>query len=328
MVYTSLTGYPGIPNMRLDSDKKTVAWLQTSPSLSELRVAFPDEWEAVERQVVAVLRLNDTKEVVSYLEGLSRQSTVLAKKARPLPVSEMVRYQMAHAAITQHCLSVVTGIESGKARFNLLNGFVAQRLLFSRDLERKPVSLFWFRLIWPLLWQKRLLMPLVQPKGIYCFYSRQLIEELSKIIGNRDCLEIAAGDGTLSRFLSDQGVHVTSTDDYSWRAISYPKWVEKMNAKDALSRYCPEIVICSWPPARNNFERLIFKTRSVQRYILITSRHPHAAGNWDAYGEQQSFTVRQDTILSQLVLPPEINAAVYLFTRKPPAENPDVAKLP
>ena len=54
-----------------------------------------------------------------------------------------------------------------------LNGFVAQRLLFARGLERKPVSMRRFRLIWPLLWQRRRLMPLVQPKGIYCFYSRR-----------------------------------------------------------------------------------------------------------------------------------------------------------
>lgn len=273
--------------MKTGTAEKTVAWLQTSPTLSELCTVYPEEWEKVQHQLAEVLVRGDSDELVAYLKRLSHKRAVSSKSAESLRVRDMVIYQMAHTAVRQHCISAASGIESGTVRFNLLNGFIAQTLLFSHDLERKPVSLFWFRLIWPLIWQKRYLMPLVQPKGIYCFYSRQLIEALSRIIGKRNCLEIAAGDGTLSRFLKHQGVQVTATDDYSWQhSVSYPEWVVKNDAQDALSRYSPEIVICSWPPARNGFERQIFRTRSVQLYILITSRHQHAAGNWDAYREQ------------------------------------------
>ena len=306
--------------MKSGNAEKTVAWLQTSPSLSELCAAYPEEWVTVQRQLAVVLGRGNPEELVSYLKRLSHQGAVPTKKAGASSVRETVRYQMAHAAVRQHCVSVASGVESGKVRFNLLNGLIAQKLLFSHDLERKPVSLFWFRLIWPLTRQKRYLMPLVQPKGIYCFYSRRLIEELSRIIGKRRCLEIAAGDGTLSRFLKQQGVQVTTTDDYSWQnSVSYPEWVVKKDARGALSQYLPEIVICSWPPARNGFERQIFRTRTVQLYILITSRHQHAAGNWDTYREQQLFAMQEDAALSRLVLPPEIDAAVYLFTRKPAA---------
>lgn len=90
-------------------------------------------------------------------------------------------------AIKNHCLITATGLIQGEVRFNYLNGYVTQKLLFSRNLERKPVSLFWFWLIWPLIWQKQLLMPLVQPKEIYCFYSRPLIESLANIMTGR-CL--------------------------------------------------------------------------------------------------------------------------------------------
>ncbi|MDD2540301.1 MAG: hypothetical protein PHH28_04560 [Desulfuromonadaceae bacterium] len=306
--------------MKSNDPEKIVAWLQTSPKLSELCAAYPEEWETVQHQLAEVLEHGNPDEVVSYLKQKSYQGSVSAKKTGTLPVREMVRYQMAHAAVKQHCVSVASGVESGKVRFNLLNGFIAQKLLFSHNLERKPASLFWFRLIWPLIRQKRYLMPLVQPKGIYCFYSLQLIVELSRIIGNRHCLEIAAGDGTLSRFLKQRGVQVTATDDYSWQhSVSYPEWVVKNDAKAALSLYSSEVVICSWPPARNGFERQVFRTRSVQLYILITSRHQHAAGNWDAYREQQFFAMQEDAALSQLVLPPEIDAVVYLFTRRPSA---------
>lgn len=308
--------------MKSGNVEKTVAWLKTSPSLLELSAAYPEEWKTVQHQLAEVLGRGNSDELMSYLKRLSHQGTIpLKMKAGALPIREMVRYQMAHAAVRQHCVSVASGVESGKVRFNLLNGLIAQKLLFSHDLERKPVSLFWFRLIWPLIWQKRFLMPLVQPKGIYCFYSQQLIEELSRIIGKRHCLEIAAGDGTLSSFLKQHGALVTATDDYSWQhSVSYPEWVVKKDAKDALNQYSPEVVICSWPPARNGFERQVFRTRSVQLYILITSRHQHAAGNWDTYREQQLFDMQEDAVLGRLVLPPDIDALVYLFTRKPVAE--------
>ena len=48
-------------------------------------------------------------------------------------------------------------------------------------------------------------MPLVQPQGIYCFFSGAFVRELAKLIGDRPALEIAAGDGTLSRFLAARG---------------------------------------------------------------------------------------------------------------------------
>jgi len=214
-------------------------------------------------------------------------------------------------------ISLASGVENGKVRFNFLNGFIAQKLLFSQGLERKPVSMLWFKLFWPLIWQKRLLMPLVQPEGIYCFYSSDLISGLVGLIGPRKCCEIAAGDGTLSRFLMDKGVNITATDDYSWEhSVKYPDWVVKREAKEALSMDRPEVVICSWPPANNIFEKQIFKTRSVQMYIVIGSRHQIAAGNWDEYGSQTNFVCEEDKNLSRLVLPPELDSAVYVFRRK------------
>lgn len=303
--------------MKPGDAEKTAAWLRTSPPLSELRAAYPEEWETVQQQLATMLERGKPEELVSWLKRLSHLGTVAAKKPAVVTVREMVRSQMAQAAVRQHCVSVASGVESGTVRFNLLNGLIAQKVLFSHDLERKPVSLFWFRLLWPLIWQKRFLMPLVQPKGIYCFYSSRLIKELSGIIGRRPCLEIAAGDGTLSRFLKQRGTQITASDDYSWQhSIPYPEWVKKMDAREALSQYSPEVVICSWPPAGNAFERQIFRTRSVQLYILITSRHRHAAGNWDVYREQQLFAMEEEPALNRLVLPPEIDAAVYLFTRK------------
>ena len=232
-------------------------------------------------------------------------------------VLQAVRNRMAHLAIKQHLVSEATGIEKGKVRFNRPNGYIAQKLLFSDGLERKEVSLFWFRLLWPLLPQRRLLMPLVQPEGIYCFYSRQLVDELVGLIASRNCLEIAAGDGTLTRFLAGRGANITATDDYSWKhEVHYPEFVVKLDAGDALREYSPEVVLCSWPPAGNSFEQQVFRTKSVQLYIVIGSRHRFAAGNWEEYHKQSAFDFEENETLSQLVLPPELDGAVYIFRRK------------
>jgi hypothetical protein len=230
-------------------------------------------------------------------------------------LAQEIRRQMAAAAIKQLSLSAATGVHEGRVRFNLVNGWVAQRLLFERGLRRKPVSMPAFRLLWPVLWQRRFLMPLVGPKGIYCFYSRPLIRRLAALIGERRALEIAAGDGTLSRFLADAGVDVTATDDHTWRDVDVPDSVIRQDAAEAVRTRRPQVVICSWPPAGNDFEREVFRTDSVELYVVIGSRHRFATGNWETYESQTEFELEEDEALSALVLPPELDAAVYVFRR-------------
>lgn len=294
------------------SPKQTRAWLQRRPSLDELRAAFPADWETVQRELAEMIGRNDLEALKAYAVGLSA--------APAADVRTQVRRQLAAEAIKQLCLSAATGVSSGKVRFNLLNGWVAQQLLFEHDLERKPVSLPLFRLVWPLLWQRRLLLPLVQPKGIYCFYSSQLVRALATLIGDRSCLEIAAGDGTLSRFLAAEGVAVTATDDQSWNhAIAFPSTVLREDAKAALRAHRPEAVLCSWPPAGNPFEQAVFETDSVQLYVAINSGLELGSGNRQAYARQTRFDVAEEPALSRLVLPPELGAVVHVFRRRPGA---------
>jgi hypothetical protein len=284
------------------------AWLEQRPSLTELQEAYPAEWEVVQRQLAEVVPRGNLDELRSYVVSLSRGALL----------SQQIRHQMAVAAVKQLSLSAATGVTEGRLRFNLVNGWVAQKLLFEQGLRRKPVSLAWFRVIWPLVWQRRFLMPLVAPRGIYCFYSRQLIRKLAAMIGDSPCLEIAAGDGTLARFLAAEGVAVVATDDHSWQDVDFPPAVLRQDAREALRKPRPGVVICSWPPAGNDFERDVFKTPSVQMYVVISSRHRFAAGEWAAYEEQTDFELAEDPALTRLVLPPELDAAVYVFRRSAP----------
>lgn len=309
-------------DMKQAAYTQALAWLKTNPSLDELCAKYPEEWATVQQEISAIVAGGVAEELKTYLERLSAPaSSGMRQQNLQASLSRYVRSRMAHESVKKLCLSTLaadTGVKKGKLRFNFFNGFIAQKLLFARALERKPVSLFWFRLFWPLLWQRKRLMPLVQPRGIYCFYSRELITALAEMAASRSCLEIGAGDGTLTRFLQEQGVQISATDNHAWsQAVSYPDWVIKLDARAALAAYAPEVVICSWPPSENDFEREVFATPSVQLYIVIGSRHQFAFGNWQDYRKQAMFNLEEDKRLGSLVLPPELESAVYVFRRKP-----------
>jgi hypothetical protein len=312
--------------MRNQPPETVLQWLKSQPSLEELSAEFPEVREIVRRELAELIATGTAAELPAYLTRLSQAERLFErkfhssrgdKKIASELVQQSVSTRVAHLSIKQHLIAEATGITKGKVRFNLLNGYLAQKLLFAQGLERKPVSLGWFRFVWPFVWQRRVLMPLVQPEGIYCFYSRQLIAALGALIGTRSTLEIAAGDGTLTRFLAEKGVQITATDDHSWKQeVTYPDSVIRQSAQDALRAYSPAVVLCSWPPAGNSFEQQVFRTKSVQLYIVIGSRHRFAAGNWQAYEAQTTFDYDESEALSRLVLPPELNAAVYIFRRK------------
>jgi hypothetical protein len=302
--------------MRRRRPKDVRAWLEQQPSLADLSEAFPIEWEIVRRELGDVIAHGDGERFRKYVASLTaaKRPTQRGDEAQ---LSAEIRQHLALAAVRRMCVSAATGITNGRVRFNLLNGWIAQKLLFEKDLVRKPASAFWFRLLWPLLWQRKFLMILVQPKGIYCFYSRELVDELVELIDGRPTLEIAAGDGTLSRFLTAKDVSITATDDHSWnKTVQFPDDVQKQDARTALQAHQPEVVICSWPPAGNSFEREVFKTPSVQLYIVISSRHEFGSGNWNDYRSQTDFELTTEPKLARLVLPPEIEPAVYVFRRK------------
>jgi len=310
------------------SPKDELNWLNRHPRLHELMERYPVAWEDVGRELVNALeggqahKLNDlaaraasSAEIWESRIRKSRNNEKVIEAA----LAHLVKSRMSLLALDKCYLAAATGKTSGKIRFNLINGMIIQKLLFSHHLTRKPVSLGWFTFWWRFIGQKRLLMPLVQPKGIYCFYSRELIQKLARLMGDRFSLEIGAGDGTLSQFLALEGVHIKATDDYSWsHAIAYPDAVEKLDARQALDKYQPQVVICSWPPPANNFERHVFTTRSVELYIVIGSRYRFASGNWDAYTTQSRFAWSLDPRLSRYVIPPELDNAVLLFHKVSP----------
>lgn len=307
--------------------KYEASWVTTNPPLHELMERYPDEWEKVGGELISLIEEGSAEKLNQYAQNARwvaeiGKDRILKSRNNPKVIEtflpNLVRSKMWLLALEKCYLSSAMGKTTGKVRFNLINGYIIQKLLFYRHLTRKPVSLFYFNLLWPFITQRRILMPLVQPKGIYCFYSSRLIKELAALIDNRPCLEIGAGDGTLSRLLIDAGTRVAAADDYSWsHTISYPDTVERIDARKALKKYQPLVTISSWPPPNNSFEHHVFMTESVGLYIVIGSRHKFASGNWETYAAQKHFDWKIDYRLSSYVIPPELDSAVLIFSRKP-----------
>jgi hypothetical protein len=301
----------------------------TGATLEELQSRFPREWNTVGEALVAAAQTRRPEAMAAFMTRFHAaakpwQARVAGRRVRPETVVAAVPHlamaRMAHLAAERTLQATAAQLATGKPtdilRFGRLGGWLVQRLLFARGLERKPVSRAAFRVLWPLVPRRRILMSLVGPRGIYCFYTRELVRALAALVGERSCLELAAGDGTLSRFLNAAGTPVRATDDRSWgHAIHYPEDVEDLDAATALARDQPRAVLCSFPPPANRFERVVFRTPSVEVYIVITTRHRHAAGDWEAYSQQTSFELTQPAALAGLVLPPELDPCVLVFRR-------------
>jgi hypothetical protein len=295
-------------------------------ALEELRRRHPDDWEQVSEGLLAALSTGRAERVAAWLQGVAAEAghwrARVGRSGRNPQVEAAAapalrRERMARMAVEKTALAMAARESRGVVRLGIWSGLVAQRLLFAGGLRRKAVSMAAFRLLWPLVPDRRLLMPLVQPRGIYCFYSRELVRAIAARVGGRPCLEVAAGDGTLARLLGEAGLAVRATDDGSWgQAIAYPPEVERLEAREALERHAPRAVICSWPPPGNAFERRILAAPRVELYVVVGSRHRFAAGDWDAYERQRDFEWGIDEALSRLVLPPELDPAVIVFRRR------------
>lgn len=295
-------------------------------SLEELMARFPEVWARTGRALVAAVETGRAEAIQAFVEEARARAAPWRRRlqashgnpevlAAALP--HLAGERMAALAAEKTALAAASGTAAGSFRLGWWSGHLVQRLLFRRGLERRPVSIRAFRAVWPLVTQRRLVMPLVQQRGIYCFYSRELVRAVAGLLAGRPAVEIAAGDGTLTRFLRAAGADVRATDDHGWsRRIEYPADVEKLDARAALERHRPAAVVCSWPPPGNRFERHVFEAASVQLYVVIGSRHRFAAGAWDAYDHPGAFEGGEDPALSRLVIPPELDPAVLVFRRR------------
>ena len=115
------------------------------------------------------------------------------------------------------------------------------------------------------------------------FWNKQFNDKLEKILKKlkpKLILEVGAGDGTLSKILSDRGFNIIATDNYSWPFRKRFFKVEKIDYKKALEKYQPDVVINSWMPLGTDWTKDFRKTKSVKHYITIGEVNACCGGDW------------------------------------------------
>jgi len=130
--------------------------------------------------------------------------------------------------------------------------------------------------------------------SVYQLPNIEFVQELATAIGNispKVILEVGAGRGTISRHVSKNiNRKIILTDDYSWwdninnkEKIECPD-VIKVNYKDAIDTYKPDLIIASWIPYGAYWTEYFRKCPSVKGYILIGEGRGGCTGSdkdWD-----------------------------------------------
>ena len=97
--------------------------------------------------------------------------------------------------------------------------------------------------------------------GMWAYVSAPFAKDLAKYIGNDSALEIMAGNGYISKGLSDLGVKVYPTDSLEWVKENQTGKhqlidVEKLDALTAIDKYQDQVkyVIMSWSPDKQTID--------------------------------------------------------------------------
>ncbi len=89
-------------------------------------------------------------------------------------------------------------------------------------------------------------------RGLWTVIDQVWTRALAQWAGDRTVLEIMAGAGWLAKALTENGVHVVATDDFSWgyrhRQMELVHEVQRFDATEAARQFPADILLVSWPP--------------------------------------------------------------------------------
>lgn len=121
--------------------------------------------------------------------------------------------------------------------------------------------------------------------------SRESIKKIAKFVGTDSILEIGAGSGLWSYLISQEGISVTSVDDYSWNKkqqvpgkdnilIGYYYPIKKSNGTKAVKKFADHnVLLLCWPPYHNNMAANALKAFSGTKVIYIGEGRGGCTGN-------------------------------------------------
>ena len=112
----------------------------------------------------------------------------------------------------------------------------------------------------------------------FTLISNDWIKPLSQWIGNRKCLEVMTGTGSLSFALQQQDINIIATDNFSWEGNSnwndnenYWTEIEHIDAIEAVEKYGKDIdiIIMSWPYMDDTAHRILQSMREVNPNCIM-----------------------------------------------------------
>ncbi|MHA1938895.1 MAG: hypothetical protein ACW97O_11860 [Candidatus Thorarchaeota archaeon] len=150
-------------------------------------------------------------------------------------------------------------------------------------------------------------------RWIFQIYSTEFIEEVADLLKgfqmtenpHGTILEVMSGDGKLTEFLKPLvSTKMIATDARIGNyGIAYPKWVENLDAIEALSTYRPDVVVIAWEPFYSSIGLEVVETGTPMMWIGDRRHSAVHSGLFDkdftrvnsryALGRRDSFVARQ-----------------------------------
>jgi len=300
------------------------ALCRQQPVLSELRELFPDCWNTVEIELRQLAARRDHAEIAGCLTRAHQDWQEVASECHRLAnnfdgrLAERCALRLIRrVALEQYCRALQKQLLGGGAA-GLWDRLLFHLLILPMATRTRALPCRLHHRVWGLLRNPAAVSAMLLEAGCYLIPPAELVSELRRVIGRRRTLEIGAGRGVLAGCLRHAGVDITAVDDRSWEGtIPIGREVLTMDGREALVRFQPQVVLCSWPPPGNTFERDVLAQPSVEMYIAILSRHRFASGDHQAYARAEGFRcLKAETgPMAAMLLPPEAGSILYLFMR-------------
>ncbi|MGD9395353.1 MAG: hypothetical protein PVJ05_02900, partial [Candidatus Thorarchaeota archaeon] len=161
-------------------------------------------------------------------------------------------------------------------------------------------------------------------RWFFQIFSREFVEELAQVINralgkrrkNPPLLEVMSGDGRLTEFIQPlikRRCIATDSKDGRYN-IGYPKWVEPLEAMEAVTKYKPSFVIMCWEPYLSTVGIDIVKLEIPTAWI----GNPEMCGHSDIFDrphipmESKFALSRHDFFVAK-----EFKTDIFFFNCKP-----------
>ena len=164
----------------------------------------------------------------------------------------------------------------------------------------------------------------VAGRWVFQILNKEFVENLAKVLNNAlgrrrknpPVLEVMSGDGRLTEFLQPMiKRRIIATDSKDGRYnIGYPKWVEPLDAMDAIAKYSPDFVIMSWEPYLSMTGIEIVKRGVPVAWI----GNPNMCGHTDIF-DHYNIPQENKFALSRhdLFMEKEFKTDIFFFNCKP-----------